>query len=71
MPPRLEQAVDVEAGCALELTTLVPLPLHCLHADSFDPEEFYCSVGIVADIPAFADRPTLSAEAVAWAGRPE
>ncbi|PRW56775.1 Oxoglutarate iron-dependent oxygenase isoform B [Chlorella sorokiniana] len=31
--------------------------------------EFYCSLGIVADIPAFADRPSISERSLAWAGR--
>lgn len=34
-------------------------------------QEFYCSLGIVAEVPAYADRPTLQAAQLAWAGRRE
>ena len=33
-----------------------------------DAQEFYCSVGIVAEVPPYAERPAMSATEQAWAG---
>lgn len=30
--------------------------------------EFYCSLGLVADFPAYADRPDCTSTQLAWAG---
>ena len=36
--------------------------------EGIDPWEFYCALGCVAEVPAFAERPELEPAQLAWAG---
>lgn len=46
------------------------LACHPAHrAEGAYPQEFYTALGIVAEVPAFVDRPSVQAAELAWAGR--